>query len=80
MVKKRLDHLILAEGEATGHAHRASAGVLYNENAEMLWQAPEGAAITHEEHAQQTALWPELIVRRVLELDHASEQVRATVD
>lgn len=44
---------VLAEGEATGHAHRASGGATVLEDAEglvYLRVTEAGAAITHEEH------------------------------
>lgn len=50
---KKLDHLVLAEGEVTGHAHRISEGKaeLYEASDSMvLVVRSESAALTHEEH------------------------------
>lgn len=49
----KLDHLVLAEGEVTGHAHRISDGQaeLYEKNGTLYLRVlSETAALTHEEH------------------------------
>jgi hypothetical protein len=49
-----LGDIILAHGEATGHAHRivnpAQKAKLWDSGAERLLQAMETVALTHEEH------------------------------
>lgn len=50
---KKLKHLVLAEGEVTGHAHRITEGEaeLYeHEGTLFLKVLSENAALTHEEH------------------------------
>ena len=50
---KQLKHLVLAEGEVTGHAHRITEGdaTLYEENGVLfLHVESEKALLTHEEH------------------------------
>ena len=82
---EKLNHLILAEGEATGHAHRATSGVLYNNNkGVMVLEPTEDTIITHEEH-HQTPLIAEVIggpvrVERVQEFDHAEMEARNVAD
>ena len=42
---------ILAEGEATGHAHRVDTGILYEKNGKIYLDVKEAkASLTHEEH------------------------------
>lgn len=76
-----LNHLVLAEGEVTGHAHRADAGKLYsNGGGVMTLDAPDGATITHEEHGPIT-LAPGKWTRKIVqEYDHAEEAARAVED
>lgn len=78
---EQLNHRVLAEGEVTGHAHRADAGTLYDAGGGiMVLDAPEGAIITHEEHgpiALQPGRWNRSIVQ---EYDHAAEAARQVVD
>ncbi len=50
---KKLAHLVLAEGEVTGHAHRITAGEaeLYESNGVLFLKVvSEHAKLTHEEH------------------------------
>lgn len=52
---KRVKHGILAEGEATGHAHRVDTkqAKLFERDGKLyLRTGAEGAALTHEEHAR----------------------------
>lgn len=89
MKKKLLNHRTLAEGEVTGHAHRASAGTLYEiEEGALLLESLEAWYASHEEHgAIQAPVHTELgrptanYVRRIVqELDHASENARNVAD
>lgn len=80
MKREKLNHLILAEGEVTGHAHRASSGVLYRERTGVLTLEPGAdCTITHEEHAPQTVESPHR-VEIVQEFDHAAEEARNVED
>lgn len=54
----QLAHTIFAEGEVTGHAHRASGGVLLEDRDVTstdgplrIWVNEQTATVTHEEHA-----------------------------
>jgi hypothetical protein len=78
---QKLQHRVLAEGEVTGHAHRADAGTLFDAGAGvMVLDAPEGATVTHEEHGLIT-LPPGQWTRRIVqEYDHAAEAAREVVD
>ena len=73
---------VVAEGEATGHAHRvtgAGAAVLEAEGHRYV-SAPAGATVVHEEHAPVTlppGVWD---VRKVREYDHFAEEAREVVD
>lgn len=53
-----LPHTIFAEGETSGHAHRAGGGVLYEDEAVQsndgplrVWINETTVPLTHEEHA-----------------------------
>lgn len=79
---KKLNHRVLAEGEATGHAHRADGGVLYASEDErtMVLDASEGnVTIKHEEHGDVT-VGGRFRVGRVQEMDHAAEEARQVQD
>ena len=44
---------LVAEGEATGHAHRATGDfALYEADGVLYLRAGQGTALTHEEHAR----------------------------
>ncbi|HLG75257.1 MAG TPA: hypothetical protein VKX46_02510 [Ktedonobacteraceae bacterium] len=50
LVERRTD--ILVEGEATGHAHRLTAGQIWQTSTGQLFlSAVAGSTIVHEEHA-----------------------------
>lgn len=48
----KTSHNILAEGEATGHAHRLIGGLLVEKDGQLYFRAPEGTHVVHEEHAR----------------------------
>lgn len=51
---KKLPHLVLAEGEVTGHTHRVTEGeaTLYEKDGVLyLSVSSDTALLTHEEHA-----------------------------
>ncbi len=78
--------LVLAEGEATGHAHRVVCppGV----SAEMLELGTKiflrilggNARVVHEEHKEQLIAPGDYEVRRVQEYDHFAEEARSVRD
>ena len=80
-MKRRKDN-VLAEGEATGHAHRATGdGVaVYGDGDDRKLQAPKGTVVTHEEHGLQT--WPpgDYDISRVQEFDPFEEEIRNVQD
>jgi len=74
-MKKRI---VIAKGEATGHAHVAIGegltflgGVLH---------APKGATIIHEEHKEIKLPAGDFTVDQVLEYDHFAEEARTVQD
>ncbi len=83
MEPKKLSHTVLAEGEATGHAHRAVGdGVALYETAPdaVYLSAPLGAEVVHEEHRPITLPAGEYDRSIVAEYDHFAEESRAVVD
>ena len=72
----------LAEGEATGHFHAATApdAAIYEYDGGLLLAAPSGTPVTHQEH--HTILVPPGIYDRsiVQEYDHFAEEARDVVD
>ena len=79
--KKKLNHLVLAEGEVTGHAHRATSGVLYdNGDGTMVLEPGEETIIRHEEHAPTPVIEEPFRVEKVREYDHAAEEARNVAD
>lgn len=79
---KRKSNNHLAEGEATGHYHAATAGdaVVWEYDGGLILEAPSGTEVTHQEHG--TVLVPPGVYDRsiVLEYDHFSEEAREVVD
>ncbi len=48
---RRLEHRVLAEGEATGHKHELESGILYEKNGALYFQVEEPKTVLkHEEH------------------------------
>lgn len=74
---------VLAEGEATGHAHviEATPDVEVYERDGVLWiKVADSATVTHEEHLPQTLSPGVYEVRRVVEVDPFEDEVRAVMD
>lgn len=80
---KKLDHRKLALGEATGHYHLAESesSTLWDVGGGVLvLDAPEGTAVTHQEH-KPISLPPGQYERRItLEWDHFAEEAREVQD
>lgn len=80
---KEVEGKILAEGEATGHAHRArakTAKVFEREDGQRELHAPHGTAVDHEEHntvALPAGDYDRLIVQ---EYDPFADEVREVRD
>jgi hypothetical protein len=72
----------LAEGEATGHFHAATAhdAALYEYEGGLILAAPSGTEVTHQEH--HTVLAPPGTYDRsiVQEFDHFTEEAREVLD
>jgi len=74
---------IVAEGEATGHAHRVKgqdATLIQTEDGTRYLKAPLGATITHEEHLPITLPPGDYVFRGVQEYDHFAEEARRVAD
>lgn len=76
----KLDHKILAEGEATGHAHRASGAVLYEHEGVLYLRANSADTITHEEHATVKLPAGDYRIGIVREYDPFTEEARNVQD
>lgn len=82
---KKLKHLVLAEGESTGHRHEIDGGngvaVLFEEKGNLYLKVENGNVIlTHQEHGALTIEAGEYLVGRVLEYDYESEEARQVAD
>jgi hypothetical protein len=75
---------VLAEGEATGHAHtiEATPGVELHEKDGVLWLRvlEEAVPLVHEEHHAQTVAPGVYEVGRVVEMDPFENEVRTVAD
>lgn len=71
---------VLAEGEATGHAHRLPEGIAVLENPDGTREFTGPATVTHEEHAPVALPPTEYLSDRVREYDHAAEEARRVCD
>jgi hypothetical protein len=80
---KKLCHLVLAEGEVTGHCHKISKGLaelFENGSTKYLNVKSDTAELTHEEHKK--IIIPKGIYRVgiVKEYDHFLEESRNVMD
>jgi quercetin dioxygenase-like cupin family protein len=78
-----LEHMTLAEGEATGHYHRVTEGKaeLYMLTGQMYMKVlTDKAKITHEEHNPIEVPKGLYKIDIVKEYDHFAEEVREVVD
>lgn len=78
------DRLVIAEGEATGHAHAIEdieKCELYEDSDGTLWlRVEEPVAVVHEEHAAQTLSPGTYRVGIVREVDPFTEEIREVAD
>lgn len=74
--------LVLAEGEATGHAHviHDSGCALLEAEDKTYLTVKKGATVVHEEHKEVTVPPGTYEVRKVREVDPFSEEVRSVRD
>lgn len=80
---KKLDHKRLAEGEATGHFHAATApdATLYgNDDVPEYLDAPSGTDVTHQEHGTVTLPPGEYDRSIVREYDPFEQAAREVMD
>lgn len=80
-VKREGDRIILATGEATGHAHAVAtlgAELLADREARYLRVPAGGASVTHEEH-RPVAL-PAGSYRVVIQREYTPEEIRRVAD
>tara|TARA_Y100000034_G_scaffold134218_1_gene201997 strand:- start:3590 stop:3907 length:318 start_codon:yes stop_codon:yes gene_type:complete len=74
---------VLAEGELTGHAHRATGdgvAVMEAPDGTRVLSAPNGAEISHEEHGKVAVAPGTYEIGIVQEYDHFAEEARAVQD
>ncbi len=79
---KRAPNNHLAEGEATGHFHAATAAdaAVYEYGDILLLDAPTGTPVTHQEH-NTIDVPPGVYDRHIVqEYDHLAEEARSVVD
>jgi len=78
---KKLDHLVLAEGEVTGHKHEIVGNAeLFEHDGTLYLKVNEMAELTHQEHG--TILLPEggYRVKRQREYVVGDEKYRKVMD
>lgn len=84
MDRKKLAKPILAEGEATGHAHRVVSDVpvdVYELSSGIReFVIKDTASIVHEEHRKISLPEGDYYSDKVLEYDHFAEEVRKVKD
>lgn len=72
--------IVLAEGEATGHAHtiRSKSASVFTRSAEMFLSLPRGGRVSHQEHAPITL--PAGKYRVVRQREYSPEEIRNVAD
>jgi hypothetical protein len=80
---KELTHLILAEGEVTGHSHQVVSGIaslIAIGDKRILNVLSDYAKLKHQEHKEIDIPKGKYEVRIVKEYDHFSEETRRVAD
>ena len=80
---KKLNHLTLAKGEATGHHHTITEGdaELYEHEGTMFLRVnSEKATLTHQEHSAVVIPKGDYKINIVREYDHFAEEARNVED
>ena len=75
--------IILAEGEATGHAHvitDTDNAVLFEDDNTVYLRVLKDLHLNHEEHAVITIPRGDYQVKKVQEYDHFAEEARSVKD
>lgn len=81
-VKRKNGHIVVMEGEATGHAHRIAdvEAMFFEKDGKFYLQATQEVTIKHEEHKPVTipqGIWE---IGRVREKDWLSGMVAPVID
>ena len=78
----RVSTRVLREGEATGHAHVATADdvQLFLHEGTLYMRAPTGTEVVHEEHKAFSVPPGTYRIGAVREYDHFAEEARSVVD
>ncbi len=81
-VSRKLKGLVLAEGEATGHAHRIveDGAALYEKDGVLYIKVEKPVQVQHEEHKPITLSKGIYRVGYVREYDHFTEEARIIRD
>ena len=82
-VEARAGRYILAEGEATGHAHTiiATADIeLFEKDGTMYLRCGADCELTHEEHHTQTIEPGDYEIQQVVEVDPFENEIRTVAD
>ena len=82
-LSSRAGRYVLAEGEATGHAHtieECPEVEMYERDGTLFLRTAGPATIEHQEHAAQIVEPGIYEVGRVLEYDYLKEQARMVLD
>ena len=84
---KKLDHLVLAEGEATGHNHAIVSGIAQlialqgSDNGRMILNVlSDYALLKHQEHKEINVPKGKWEIKIVREYDHFKEEARRVAD
>ena len=79
---KKLEKPILAEGEATGHAHVLvdDSVDVFEDGDSRLFGLSKKTDLMHEEHGKITIPPGEYESGKVIEYDHFSEEARKVID
>ena len=80
---KKLEHLVVAEGEHTGHKHQVIEGAaeLYESNGTLFLKVlSESAIVIHEEHKAIEIPQGDWRIGIVKEYDHFAEEARNVAD
>lgn len=79
---KLLNHLVVMEGEVTGHRHQIIEGEaqLYEKDGVLYLKAKSDCKIGHEEHGIQTITKGNYKIGRVVEYDPFEDAIRSVKD
>lgn len=79
---QRGGRIVLAEGEATGHAHviESDAAVVYDFGGVRYLFSPEPVWVVHEEHEKRELPSGLYEIGQVQEYDHLEEKIRIHTD